>query len=111
MQFESRHVKHAWRNRIGINSSVISKDHSLRKWRRSVHYVVTNYMRLYTSIINYSTYILVSHRDMISAYAMDNGATDGEIGNWIDSVQFSDGHIRTMFLKKRPKKDREEQLE
>lgn len=81
-------MKHAWRNRIGINSSSVTKtkESSHRKWSRIVHALVSKYVRLFTCIINYSMYILVSHRNMISVFAMDDGNTQGEIGSWVDTI-------------------------
>ena len=45
--------------------------------------------------------MLVSHRNMISIYDM---STDSD--EWIQTLSFDEGFIRTMLIKKRPRKSR-----
>ena len=45
--------------------------------------------------------MLVSHRNMISIYDM---STDSD--EWIQTLSFDEGIIRTMLIKKRPRKAR-----
>lgn len=70
-----------------------------------IHRRVANFVQLYTQVTNFSTYMLVAHRNMISVYNMQ----DNSDNNWMDTIEFPSrqGHIRKMFIKKRPKNDRE----
>ena len=67
-------------------------------WDTIVHNRIANYFKLYTQILNYSTFILVSHRDMISVYDNTNGREDSD---WIDTIQFKEGNVRHMSIKRR----------
>ena len=40
----------------------------------------------------------VSHRNMISIYDMKEGSSQG---SWSDTIEFAEGNIRKMFIKKR----------
>ena len=68
IKYELRTVRHFWRNRIGYNSSKFQKNPD--KWNIVLHKRVSNFMKLYTSIINFSMYMLVAHRNMISVFDM-----------------------------------------
>lgn len=67
-------------------------------WDHIVHNRIANYFKLYTQILNYSTFILVSHRNMISVYDMANRGDDND---WLDTIKFDEGHIRHMSIKRR----------
>ena len=71
-----------------------------------IHRRVANFVQLYTQVINYSTFMLVTHRNMISVYNMKKKKGNN---NWGDTIHFplNYGYIRKLFIKKRPKDDRE----
>ena len=71
LKFQIRRVRHFWRNRISFSTSKIVPDD--RKWRSVVQKRICGYFNLYTSIMNFSMYMLVSHRNMISIYDMTRG--------------------------------------
>ena len=90
LEFEIRRVRHFWRNRISFSTSKTLKD--VEKWDSVVQKRIANYSRLYTSVINFSMYMLVSHRNMISFYDMSKsngsvydpqGNKDFEHGRWV----------------------------
>ena len=89
-------MKHFWRNRIDFNTSKINKD--ITVWDHILHKRIANYFKLYTQILNYSTFILVSHRNMISVYDNTNG---GENSDWLDTILLEEGNIRHMSIKRR----------
>ena len=62
-------------------------------------------MKLYTSIINFSMYMLVAHRNMISVFDMTQNQESAD-RKFTDTYEFESGHIRLMELKKRSKEDR-----
>ena len=67
---------------------------------------IAPFFRIYTQILNYSTYMLVSHRNMISVYDM----SAKEEQDWIDTVSFDGGYIRQMHIKKRDKEERRDMV-
>ena len=71
LEFEIRRVRHFWRNRISFSTSKVVPDD--RKWRSVVQKRICGHFNLYTSIMNFSMYMLVSHRNMISIYDMTKG--------------------------------------
>lgn len=102
LDFEIRQLQHFWRNRISFNTSVVKKDQT--RWDCILHYRIAQYCKLYTQILNYSLYMLVSHRNMISVFDMTK--TQGRQAKWIDTIKFNEGHIRQMFIKKNSKVER-----
>ena len=54
-------------------------------------------------MVNFSTFLIVAHRNLISMY--DMRAKDPEDG-WIDTKKISDDFVRSINIKKRKKKDR-----
>ena len=98
LQFEMRSVRHFWRNRIDFNTSKIKKD--ISSWDHILHNRIANYFKMYTQILNYSTFILVSHKNMISVYDNTN---HGEENDWIDTIILKEGNIRHMSIKRRLK--------
>ena len=66
LEFEIRNVRHFWRNRISFSTTTIKKHPE--KWTWVTHKRIAKYFRLYTQILNFSIYMLVSHRNMISVY-------------------------------------------
>ena len=71
------------------------------KWDWVIHKRIAKYFRLYTQILNFSMYMLVSHRNMISIFDMTS--TDG---HWLQTISFKQGAIRQMLVEKRSKRDR-----
>ena len=78
-------MDHYWRNRISFGTS--EQLENLTQWRWVVQKRVAPYFRLYTSILVFSMYLLVSHRNMISIYDMSKEklARDEE-SNELDNV-------------------------
>ena len=101
LEFEIRQVRHFWRNRISFNTSKVKKNEE--KWGYVKHHRIANYFKLYTQVLNFSMYMCVSHRNMISVYDMTNS---DENAGWIDTIEFTSGLIRQMFIKKRSKAER-----
>ena len=114
--FEIRQVRHIWRNRISFSTTRLQKQ--VRKWNWVIHRRIAKFFRMYTQILNYNTYMLVSHRNMISIYDMtqhtqQQGGDNEELarGAWIKTISFGDaGVIRKMFIKKREKQERQEMI-
>ena len=119
LDLEIRAVRHLWRNRISFSTTKALK--MTKKWNWVTHKRVSRFFRLYTQILNFNMYMLVSHRNMISIYDMTNNTDDQENkdeqnnGGWIktfcftkskDSEEQNKDHIRHMFIKKRTKADR-----
>lgn len=82
LEVEIRQVRHFWRNRISVNTSKIKKD--AHCWKHVLHKRISGYFRLYTQVLNFQMYMLVSHRDMISVFDMSQGANQNS--EWIDTV-------------------------
>ena len=104
-RFEIRKIEHFWRNRISFNTSKILK--SNQKWQVVTHARIAKYFKLYTQILNFSMYMCVSHRNMISIYDMKEASSAGA---WSDTIEFSEGHIRKMFIKKRSLEERNKEI-
>jgi len=43
---------------------------SLKKWDYVIHHRIANYFKLYSQVLNFQKFMLVSHADMISVYDM-----------------------------------------
>lgn len=102
LKFQIRQVMHIWRNRISISTTKVKKN--IAKWDWVIHRRIAKYFRLYSQILNFSMYMLVSHRNMISIFDMTG--TQAEGGHWVQTISFSQGAIRQMLIKKRSKLDR-----
>ena len=87
-----------WKNRIG--PSTISVDSTLDAWSEVLHERVAPFVKLYSSMTNFMTFMIVAHRNLLSLY--DLGLKD----NWVDTIQVLDSqdHIRNVQIKKRPRK-------
>ena len=68
LQYEVRMVRHDWRNRISMNTAQLKK--SADVWDMALSKRICRHFKIYTQIANFSMYILVSHRNMISVYDM-----------------------------------------
>ena len=66
-----------WRNRISNDTLKLKKDYE--KWNFVVHHRIANYFRLYSQVLNFQKYMLVSHRNMISVYDMTKDVTAEEL--------------------------------
>ena len=72
------------------------------------HGRIAQYFKLYTQILNFSMYMCVSHRNMISIYDMKEGSNAGQ---WSDTIEFGEGNIvRKMFIKKRSLEERNKEI-
>jgi hypothetical protein len=90
-----RQVRHSWRNRISFNTMKLKKN--IEQWNIILHRRIAGYFRLYTQVLNFSTFMLVSHRDMISIFAMGQTDDQNVTETWIDTIKFEQGNIRKMF--------------
>ena len=104
LEYEVRQARHFWRNRISFNTTKIKSDPKC--WDIILHKRISAYFRLYTQVLNFSMFMLVSHRNMISVYDMSQ-STHGEDEKWTNTVKFKHGIIRQMLLKERSKVERE----
>ena len=106
LQFQVRQVRHFWRNRISFNTTKPKKNAT--SWDHILDKRIAQFFKLFSSIVNFSTFMLVSHRNMISVYDTTQLSSDAE---WIDTFTVSNSFIRHMFLKKRDKADRRSIIE
>ena len=61
-------INHSWRNRIDISTAKEFFDD--KKWDRILDYRIASYCKLFTRHSNFSTFMLVAHRNFISVYDM-----------------------------------------
>lgn len=66
-----------------------------------IHKRVAPYFALYQEMVNLSTFMIVSHRNLLSLY--DMGPSD----KWIDTIKLSNDFIREIVIEKRPVELRE----
>ena len=99
-------MRHFWRNRISYSTSNVKKDNE--KWKYVLHHRIAKHFCIYSQILNFSMHMVVAHRNMISIFDMSKG--EAEEASWTDTVQFEEGRVRRMFIKKRSKKERVEYL-
>ena len=97
LDFEIRQVRHFWRNRISFNTTKIKKNKDC--WKHILHKRISGHFRMYTQVLNYQMFMLVSHRNMISVFDMSQGSSLD--AKWSDTMQFKTGHIRQMQIKKK----------
>jgi len=77
LTYEIRHVPHFWRTRLGFNTTKLLKS---QNWGSTIHKRISNYFRLYSEVLHFSRYMLVSHRNMISVFDMARNL-DGDDGD------------------------------
>lgn len=82
-------MRHFWRNRISFNTSKVKR---LAKWDTVLDRRVSEYVRLYTNILNFMTFMVVSHRNMVSIFDMTKGSSAE--AKWIETHKFDQGNIR-----------------
>ena len=105
LRYDIRQVLHSWRNRISINTAEKLKYHDM--WDYVIHNRISDYFRMYTQHLNFSNFLLVSHRNMISVYRKTTSPQDD---GWVDTIKFSEGFVRNMFMKKRSKIEMDTEL-
>ena len=76
-------------------------------WDYVIHNRISNYFRMYTQHLNFSNFLLVSHRNMISVYRK---TTSPQEDGWVDTIKFNEGYVRNMFMKKRSKIEMDSEL-
>ena len=91
LKFNVRQVRHFWRNRICFDTTKHKKNP--RVWNVILHKRIAYHFKIYSQILNFQTFMLVSHRNMISVYKMSQ--QDGE---W-QTHSLEGGTIRNMFVK------------
>jgi len=67
-EIKVRQVRHHWRSRICYDTTKRNKDPKV--WDIILHRRIANYFKMYSQIMNFQLFMLVSHRDMISVYEM-----------------------------------------
>ena len=75
----------------------------IESWNQVMHRRFSQYVKLYTEMVNFSTFLIVAHRNLISMY--DMRAENPDEG-WVDTKKISDNFVRSINIKKRKKKDR-----
>lgn len=90
LEIEIRQLRHFWKNRISFNTSSVKKNK--KAWKTVLHHRISKYCRLYSQILNYEMYMLVSHRNMISVFDMTK--VKGKNAKRMDTFKFEDGNIR-----------------
>ena len=60
-------MPHFWRNRLSFNTTKVM---STQDWGSTIHKRIAGYFKLYSQILNFSKFMLVAHRDMISVFDM-----------------------------------------
>lgn len=73
----------------------------IESWNQVMHRRFSQYVKLYTEMVNFSTFLIVAHRNLISMYDMRK--TDKA---WVDTKRISDSFVRSVNIKKRAKKER-----
>ena len=79
-----------WKNRIG--PTTIEKDLTLDDFSEVTHLLVAPFVKLYVEVTNFATYMIISHRNLLSVF-------DLAAKNWVDTVKLledSEDHIRNM---------------
>ena len=70
-----------------------------------VHKRIANYCKLYSGLVNFSEFMVVSHRNMVSIYDMSKSEerdSQGKlVSGWIETFKHDNGYIRQMVIKKR----------
>ena len=75
----------------------------IESWNQVMHRRFSQYVKLYTEMVNFSTFLIVAHRNLISMYDMRKPETDKA---WVDTKRISDSFVRSVNIKKRAKKER-----
>lgn len=117
LKFQARVVPHFWRNRIGFSTSSAV---AMGEWRTATHKRIGAYFALYSQVLNFSMFMLVAHRNMISVYHMTKSQVkqsthrsasmfrnefrgaeqeeeedeDDAGGQWMQTISFAQGNIR-----------------
>jgi len=104
---EMHRVRFNWRNQIGRTTIKPLLDQT---WNESLQLRVSRYVRLYSQVINFSTFMLVAHRNLISVFDMSKPVLNGSESCWTDTLRLSRSPIRNMFVKTRPKDELHGQL-
>ena len=65
-----------------------------KKWDIVLHRRISDYFKIYTSIINFANFIIVAHRNLISIFNMNNN-------DWEPHVSTFKEPIRVISVKKR----------
>ena len=78
--------RHFWRNRNSMNSSK-EMINGQRKWDIVLHRRISDYFKIYTTILNFANFILVAHPNMISVYNMNNSAWEENIASFSDPIK------------------------
>ena len=103
IEVEYHYVAKTWENRIGAQTIAKDDTELLDEWKEVIHKRVSSYVKLYNTVTNFSTFMILSHRNLLSIYDL------GVNNRWVDTVKIlddSDNHIRKMQIKKRPKTER-----
>ena len=67
LEYEIRQVPHFWRNRLSYNTTKKMKS---QQWGSTIHKRIAGYFKLYSQVLNFGRFMLVSHRNMISVFDM-----------------------------------------
>ena len=81
LEFKFRKVKMKLKNRIG--PSTLNPENTLDFMEQVIHRRAAPFYRMYTQMINFATFTIVAHRNLISMFNM--GVND----RWEDTIQVS----------------------
>ena len=81
IKFKVRKAHHYWRNRISMSTAKLSNN--VKEWDYIIDKKVSCFYKPVTHFLNFSTLILVAHRNMLSTY---NIAADEKSNDFVDTV-------------------------
>ena len=68
-----------WKNKIG-EETILNSDAKLDEWNEVIQSRVAPYLKLYTEVKSFETFMILSHRNLLSLY-------DLGINNcWVDTI-------------------------
>ena len=66
-------MRHFWRNRISFSTTKLVNAH---KWDFVLHKRISMHCKIYSGLLNFSEFMVVSHRNMVSIYDMSRSEKD-----------------------------------
>ena len=92
-KFNYSRARMNWKNRLGTTTIKALKANKFESWDSVIHRRFSNYVKLYTDMVMFGTYLIIAHRNLISLYNM------GHDNRWIDTVVALGGssdHVRSL---------------
>ena len=79
-------MPHFWRNRLSFNTTKVL---ATQDWGSTIHKRIAGYFKLYSQILNFSKFMLVAHRDMISVFDMTKREVNHTLNDFSASMSMS----------------------